>query len=48
MKSPWAKATNAEGASGKITFDQDGVRIADLVVMKVIGGKPQTVDRLPY
>ena len=42
------KVTNIEGASGKITFDQDGVRIPDLVVMKVIAGKPQTVDRLPY
>jgi ABC-type branched-subunit amino acid transport system substrate-binding protein len=42
------KATNTEGASGKITFDQDGVRIADLVVKKVINGKSQTVDRLPY
>ncbi len=42
------KATDTMGASGKVSFDQNGIRIADLVVKKVIDGKSQTVDRLKF
>jgi hypothetical protein len=42
------KAANTVGASGRIVFDHNGVRISDLVIKKVINGESKTIYRLPY
>jgi len=42
------KSTNIEGASGKVQFDKNGIRIPPLVIKTVTGGKLQTTSRLPY
>jgi ABC-type branched-subunit amino acid transport system substrate-binding protein len=41
------KNGNENGASGPVKFDKNGIRLAPLVVKKVIDGKSVTVDRLP-
>ncbi len=41
------KKTNTMGASGKVQFDENGIRIPPLVIKKVVEGKLQTIDRLP-
>jgi ABC-type branched-subunit amino acid transport system substrate-binding protein len=41
------KSEDTKGASGEIIFDKNGIRIPSLVVKKVVGGKSETVDRLP-
>lgn len=41
------KNDNETGASGPVKFDKNGIRLAPLVVKKVIDGKSMTVDRLP-
>lgn len=42
------KDTDTEGASGKVQFDKNGIRIPPLVIKKVVDGKMQTIDRLPF
>lgn len=41
------KGTNYEGASGKVLFDKNGIRIPPLVIKEVKSGQMQTVSRLP-
>ena len=42
------KSFESNGASGEVKFDKKGIRIPDLVVKKVVDGKSQTIDRLPF
>lgn len=49
-KSIWIqnlKETNYVGASGKLKFDKNGIRVVPLVIKKVVDGSLQTVDSLP-
>lgn len=41
------KSTNYEGASGKVQFDKNGIRIPPLVIKTVTDGKLVTTSRLP-
>lgn len=42
------KKVDRQGASGKIRFDKNGIRIPDMAVKKVVDGKLQSFDRLPF
>ncbi len=42
------KTTNTIGASGQIKFDENGIRLPDLVIKKVIGGQLENVTRLKF
>jgi branched-chain amino acid transport system substrate-binding protein len=41
------KKTNTDGASGKVIFDKNGIRIPPLVIKTVTDGQLQTISRLP-
>ena len=41
------KKINTDGASGKVLFDKNGIRIPPLVIKKVTNGKLETTYRLP-
>ncbi|MCX6716087.1 MAG: ABC transporter substrate-binding protein [Candidatus Taylorbacteria bacterium] len=41
------KLFDEKGASGEVKFDKNGIRIADLVVKKVVDGRLQNFTRLP-
>ncbi len=41
------KKVDMKGASGQVRFDANGIRVPDLVVKKMTGGKLEVVERLP-
>ena len=50
-KSTWIaglKKTDLIGASGHIKFDKNGIVIPNLTIKKVVDGKMQVVERLPF